>query len=86
MIPATANAPFQNLLSLEMESTETAELVDDSAIPQIHTTQYNTRGCGTSARGSKPRHRILNVRVREVCVSRLSSTLNLGDSEELTET
>jgi len=46
MIPATANAPFHNLLlSLEMESTETAELVDDSAIPQnpMHTT---TTHCG----------------------------------------
>jgi len=43
MIPATANAPFHNLLlSLEMESTETAELGDDSAIPQngIHTTTH----------------------------------------------
>lgn len=35
MIPATANAPFHNLLlSLEMKSTETAEVVDDSAISQ----------------------------------------------------
>lgn len=41
MIPATVNDPFQNLsLSLGMESTETGELVDDSAISQMHTVQY----------------------------------------------